>query len=294
LGDREIQYGLLADKLSVSALFAGMSEKFKRSLNWPEEIWRNQAKWTTAADRRLSWANTARRGYAGWLILNLQFISEQEMFFHQNAEGISLFGLQMPVKLSADAGTRAAELFDPYCRRLETFCLRWHLTGLAGPYLPQPVGLQFPLGHLPAGQGTSAQLGAMLFIPAISPVPGREELRAMVEEAIPRNQAPEHLQPWLDIVRKESSAKRSLEAYARAFRLHHFWRVAHCRFPSAFTGNVARLRRAFAEFLLNPKSDDQAECGAEAIRKDLQGLHKVHGLDWSDALYTLRFEGERA
>lgn len=293
LGERAIHYDLLADKLSVFTLLSGLSDEFRKSLNWPENIWRNQDAWKTA-DGRLSWARTAMRGYAGWLILNPLYLHEQEEFFRENTKGISLFGMQPPVQLLAGSDRTAEGLFEPYCRSLGAFCRRWHLTGLAGPFLPQPVGLQFPLLRLPAGPDDSAPLGATLFIPAICPVPGRKELRAMVEEAIPRKQAPANIQAWLEIVRKESSAKKALERYARIFRLHHFWRVAHGRFRSAFTGNVERLRRAFAVFLLDPKNDVEVRRDAEVIRKDLQALHKVHGLDWGDAMYTLRFEGEQA
>jgi hypothetical protein len=91
----------------------------------------------------------------------------------------------------------------------------------------------------------------------------------------------EHLLPWLEIVRADSQAKKSIERYGRLFVLQHFWRIVCARHAAAVAGRFAQLRRAFASWLF-PKAHGPDLTKKEVlVRKDLDALAKARGgADW--------------
>ena len=91
----------------------------------------------------------------------------------------------------------------------------------------------------------------------------------MVEDAVGREQLAEHLEPWMETVRSDNSAKKSIDRYGRLFRLQHFWRVVFSRYAETARHHQPQLRRAFAAWLFPKLDGEELTKKVELVRKDL-------------------------
>jgi hypothetical protein len=129
------------------------------------------------------------------------------------------------------------------------FFARWRLKGLAAPGLPIPLQ---PLmaGVLPAYIVRQLDdLGGIFFFPDTFPIPSRDELRWLLEDAIHGSDNPEHLSEWMQIVRASNLAKNKIGMYARVFKLQHYWRILQQRHAKALQRRTGKLKEVLASFL---------------------------------------------
>ncbi len=139
-----------------------------------------------AANSRLKSVFNARSGYAGWLTLNRRFVEEHDALLQQYRDQIVVDGFPVaidstdlaaprqyrrafPLQQSDRPDNMSAFILeaDSWLRDYQRFCERWRLSHLAGPYLPEPLMPQIPLGVGPAA-------GTQVFvIPDIYPIGGR-------------------------------------------------------------------------------------------------------------------------
>ena len=260
-----VRYDLLADPLSLQAaaldVAAGADE-----LAWLREPGRKRS--LVTLDVRLDWVADTCRGYAGWLAVNPTFAAEQDSLFVNWQKEVLKYGLPL-------VGTLGGP--EQYVKAVLDFCARWHLIGLGGPFLPSPVRPQVPV---PAGRQLAtrpAPLGTTFFLPSVFPLPDRTQLRQMIEDAMGRHRAPEHLRQWADLAEADSQGKKAIARYARVFVLQHYWRVLFARHADALRRNVAKVRLAFAAFLFPMAGAHALHKAGETIRKDLALLAKARG-----------------
>jgi hypothetical protein len=120
--------------------------------------------------------------------------------------------------------------------------------------------------------------GVTLFLPDTFPVPGRDRLRAMLEEAVRGGQPSAHLVEWSALVQSESKAKRAIDRFGRLFVLQHYIVVLLLRHPAAFRGQLGRLEKVLARYLLGDRP-----AGVDTIHKDLVFIRRRLGPDWMEA-----------
>jgi hypothetical protein len=220
-----------------------------------------------------------RRGYAGWLLTNQQFLDEHDVLLTEYAQivrrwGTHLAGIVVPsgtllpgTDPTEDPGWNA---FNAAC---EEFFARWRLQSLAGPYLPVPLQAlmagSFPwtvVQHL-------MRAGGVFFLPDTMPIPSRDQLRGLLDHALHRGEQPDHLNEWLHIIRSSSGARNQLDRFARLFEIQHYWRLLRQRHASALEGNISRVETALARFFgISPAS----------IHADLIEIRDRLGEAWLD------------
>jgi hypothetical protein len=134
---------------------------------------------------------------------------------------------------------------------VRAFLVRWRLMGMAGPRLPIPMmpllGGTFPLSIMEQLLAT----GGVFSVPDTYPIPSRDELRSLLEDAI-RPSRPEHLNEWMQITRKNNPAKNQIERYSRLLELQHYWELLHERHADRLTGQLTKLQTAFATLPARP------------------------------------------
>ena len=91
--------------------------------------------------------------------------------------------------------------------------------------------------------------GGVFYLPDTMPIPSRDQLRGMLDDALHRKEQPAHLNEWLQMVRAGNSARNQLDPFARAFEVQHYCRVIHQRHPAALINNTGRFEEALARFL---------------------------------------------
>jgi hypothetical protein len=188
-------------------------------------------------DKRSTWYNTVARGYAGWLNCNRDFLRERDLAL---PETLSVVSLRPDSFADASGNGLPANIID--------FLIRWRLLGMAGPRLPVPMrpmlSGQFPMSIVPQLMAA----GGLFNLPDTFPVPSRDELREMLEDAV-RAEKPEHLDEWMKIAAKNNPAKNRITYYARLFELHHYWELLQQRHENSLDRQVAKLRCVLAEYL---------------------------------------------
>jgi hypothetical protein len=220
-----------------------------------------------------------RRGYAGWLLTNQQFLDEHDILLTEHAEtilrwGTHLTGIVLPPRMFLP-GTDPTEdpdwgAFNSAC---EEFFTRWRLQSLAGPYLPVPlqalIAGSFPwtvVKHL-------MRAGGVFFLPDTMPIPSRDQIRGQLDDALHHGEQPDHLSEWLNIVRASNSARNQLDRFARLFEIQHYWRLLCQRHTSILEGNIGRVEIALGRFF---------GISLGAIHADLIEIRERLGKGWLD------------
>ena len=219
------------------------------------------------------------RAYVGWLLTNKAFLDEHDALFTGWSEMILRWGLDrlgvLPVTgmfLPGDDPTADAS-WPGYKAAFNEFFTRWRLLGLAAPYLP------LPLEPLMAGcwpMSVVAQLnrsGGVFCLPDTFPVPSRDTLRNVLDDALHGSGLPEHLNEWMKLISRENAAKKPLLKLARILEIQHYWRILHHRHPKAIQGKLRVLKEAIASFL---------DVTWDTVHRDLLWIRKRLGPNWAD------------
>jgi len=208
-----------------------------------------------AVNERLASFSEIACGYAGWLMTNLDFLSELNLLIETFGDqmsrwGTALTGLPIP-------STQPPGIFNPtdeegwteYDSAVVEFCIRWRLRGLAGPRIPIPMqpmmSGQFPLT-------ITAQLmraGGVFNWPDTFPLFARDELRDLLGDALRSSGSSEHLDDWYRIISSSNRAKNEIGKLERRFQFQHFWILLRERHPRAFERRLNRVELAFARYL---------------------------------------------
>ncbi|MDB5356908.1 MAG: hypothetical protein JWN24_3361 [Phycisphaerales bacterium] len=274
---------LLAEAPPPDDVLSWLPEEWRMWPGW-REIWDRKVSSLESLGSRLSRLHTNSRGYCGWLLTNSQFLEEHDALFEKWAEQIRTYDLPKIAPLGAEVLLQDTSEPAPQCRDYANaffrFLERWQLGDLAGPYLPEPVQFQFPVLLSDQRRRLVRAGGTLLCVPKSSPVPDRELLREMAEDAHGRQQAPEHLRGWARVVDGSNRAKTRIARYARLFVLQHYWAVLHHRWGERLRGHNERLHAAFAIFLFAEEEDPDLT-RPESIRKDLQLISRcLGGTNW--------------
>jgi hypothetical protein len=273
-----IPYRLLGRPLEIAAFM--QSTPLPQDLGWSP----NGEKILGELSSRVDWFSSIARSYAGWLSINSQFVKEQAEFFQTWRDSITGTTPAAPAKKGAAAGTTLpVDPNIPFAHARDEWLRRWHLVGMAGPFLVTPAQPQLPV-LAPDLIQHGAGLGVVMFYPSIFPLPDRGQFRAMIEGVMNRRSLPEHLQDWGKIIAADSGGKKHLARLQRVFLLQHYWRVIFSRHAAALKGQLEVVRAAFANFL-RPVADvdESGDAKSEAIRKDLGYVAAARG---SDDWYT--------
>jgi len=123
-------------------------------------------------------------------------------------------------------------------------------------------------------------LGMLIFFPTVFPLPERQELLRMVEDAFGGCRLPAHLKDWADLIATDNPGRgTAVPRLARIYRVHHYWRVLFSRHAGALDRQIGKLHAVFAEFLL-PNSNRLSD-PPRVIKEDLIDLAQAHGgADW--------------
>jgi hypothetical protein len=249
-----IEYHLLraAETFQLSA------EQLK-SMNWEGMNDAKIASVQRAFQPRRKWYHSAARGYAGWLNCNAEFRRERE----------AALGMELRVvKLIPDMAASVSCGTLP--ERVRSFLIRWRLLGMAGPRLPIPMqpmmSGMFPVSILPQ----LMDAGGVFNIPDICPLPSREELRDMLEEAIRRDK-PGHLVDWQRVIAKDNTAKTEIARYGRLLEVQHYWELFHERHGDHLKRKLSALQSAIATIL---------GASLTSIEGDIRFLRKRLGRAW--------------
>jgi hypothetical protein len=107
--------------------------------------------------------------------------------------------------------------------------------------------------------------------PDICPVPSRDKLREILEEALRERSAPDYLSEWFEIVHSDNVAKNQIPRYARIFEVQHYLRALYARHAAALERKKSAIALAISEYLT--VSDD-------SIERDLSFIADRLGPDW--------------
>jgi hypothetical protein len=230
----------------------------------------------TIGQHRVERLAAPAQGYAGWLLTNPQFLQEHDSLFQTWREevarqGIPLIGATRSLGLLPEAVRQAEGRTAEYLTAFEEFFLRWLLTGLAAPRLPQPLQPQLSALSTSTVLGYMRGGGYVFCFPDISPIPSRDELREMIEDALRGAEAPEHLADWMDKVRADNAARNTITRYARLFDLQHYLRALHQRHHSVLHRRKSSVIQAFATFF---------QVSSDTIAGDLDVIDKRLGKEW--------------
>ena len=251
-----------------------------------ESLVRGMAQWGKSAEearailalggQRLDWTADVRRAYCGWLMTNPAFLAEHWQVFETWANQVALHGVpQMgPVVRDAQAvpdAQLAKGKMQQSIRAFEEFFIRWRLEGMPAPFVPQPMGMHLPVMDLRPVLGHMRQGGTVFYIPDICPIPSRDKIREILEEALRDRSGPDHLLEWFEIVHSDNVAKNQIPHYARIFEVQHYMRVLYTRHAVALERKKSALMLAFSAYL--GVSDDTVERDAGLIADRL-------GRDW--------------
>lgn len=201
-----------------------------------------------------------RLGYIGWLLTNSLFLQEHDRLLTTHLETVRRYGTRGAGSLAptAPGGLNEERLSDPewhaFHEAAQPFLLRWRLSGLAGPYLPEPMmplmaGV-FPLSAIERLMET----GGVFFLPDTVPIPSRDELRGMLNDVLHRDDHPAHLDEWMEMARADNPARNQLDRFARWPVLVHFCRILRDRHPGALKRNLGRFETAMGKLLGTSKS----------------------------------------
>ena len=159
----------------------------------------------------------------------------------------------------------------------EEFFIRWRLEGMPAPFVPQPMGVHLPVVDLRPVLGHMRQGGTTFYIPDICPIPSRDKLREILEEALRDRNAPDYLAEWFEIVHSDNVAKNQIPRYARIFEVQHYLRALYARHAVALERKKSAIVLAISEDL--KVSDD-------SIERDLSFIADRLGSEWYLPLFN--------
>lgn len=222
------------------------------------------------ATARLNLIHGPRRGYLGWLLTNPAFVQEHDRLLQQHGPSLEVHGFPQPRGSSARIPEHALGNEVDWVHDCRQFYARWRLQSLVLPDLPLPLPFQLPAMEDPAT--VSPQEGvATMSVPDIYAVRGRGLIEETLEDALRGRGAPCHLQGWFEIVQQSSTMANVLPMYDRWFRLQHYWRLLHRRYPAALRRKKRALIDAFACFL---------EVSIDTLKADLRRITGRLGAGW--------------
>ena len=244
------------------------------SLEWTDQ--QLEAVNTVGQARTERFATTAR-GYAGWLLTNREFLTEHNAILLTWQTQIQKHRIPLMGPVVQDASQVTAvdrqpgKTIEQFAKAFEAFFVRWRLGGLTAPYLPSPLRPQMPVAILASVLGHMRDGGQTFFMPDTFPVPSRDELRDLMEDALRGQGTPKHLDEWIANVKTSSSAKNTIQRYARLFDLQHYIRALYQRHAEALHCRKASVKQALCSFF--SVSDD-------TIEKDLAFVANRLGEEW--------------
>ena len=269
-GGQPINFLLLRPKNSLAGNFfvQGMS-KWGKTTNEARAI-------LAVGEQRLDWTADVRRGYCGWLMTNRAFLDEHHQVFQVWANQVAQKGIPKMGPVVRDVHSvpdvqLAEGEMEQFIRAFEDFFIRWRLDGLPAPYVPQPMGVHLPVADLRPVLGHMRQGGTTFYIPDICPIPSRDKLREVIEEALRGRNPPAYLAEWFEIVHSDNVAKNQIPRYARVFELQHYIRALYARHAAALERKKSAIIVAFSGYL--GISDD-------TIERDLNFIAGRLGPDW--------------
>lgn len=221
------------------------------------------------ATARLRSVSGSRRGYLGWLLTRRQFLDEHDALLNQYGSQIQQMGFPHPARLGKPIPNTSISVTTDWVEDLRRFYARWRLQSMALPYLPRPLPYEIPSIQAPVCENDAGILNVS--IPDIYATPGRGQFNEMFEDALRRGQRPENLSEWLRIVRSGNMGKKVIPMYERWFRLQHYWRLFHRRYPEPLRRKKSSLIKAFATFF---------DVSIDAIKSDLRRIGDLLGSDW--------------
>ncbi len=222
------------------------------------------------ATERLAAIDGPRRGYLGWLLTNPKFLDEHDALLLQHGSEICRQGFPQPLLTSSrlpEGVTSAPVDWVEACRR---FYVRWRLQSLVLPDLPLPLPFMIPDVTTPVGK-TQQEGVVSASIPDIYPTRGRGLMDEVIEDGLRGQGTPEHLLEWFQIVRQSSTGKNVIPMYDRWFRLQHYWRLLHRRYPESLRRKKRRLIEAFIDFL---------DIRIDTLKADLRRISIRLGSGW--------------
>jgi hypothetical protein len=218
------------------------------------------------------------RAYSGWLMTNPQFLGELDELLATWSPmvrrwGFDRLGIVLPTGgmfLPGDDPT-ADVSWGGYSGAFEQFFGRWRLRGMGAPYLPVPLeplmSGRFPLSVLQQVMNS----GGAFVLPDIYPVPSRDQLRGMLDDALHRSDGRDHLTEWMGLIAKDKAVKTPLIKFGRLFEVQHYCRLLHQRHAAALKRKMQHVNAALARFLRTTSS---------TIKQDLAYLKARLGPAW--------------
>ncbi len=243
------------------------------ALGWTWNDAQLQLRFKVATARIDLFSRTAR-GYVGWLLTSELFQQEQRALLGTASDdGVDCITLRI-IDLFDDPHLEgaSAESQQAFNATVRAFLRRWRLRKLLAANLPVPAlplwGGQFPSSILP----TLMNIGGLFHLPDTFPVPSRDELRLLLQEAVSPTEPDDHLEGWRKIIRGSNPAKNQIDRYSRIARLFHYWRVVLTRHRVVLVGKIEALQRAFGSFLHKSSG---------TIKSDLGLIRDRLGNDWA-------------
>ena len=268
-----VDYELLEEKPLAPGNFADVQAGWGKNTPQIERIMR-------LGLARLQQLKKVTRGDAGWLLERRDFGEEHDHLLGKWSNLIARWGIpqvgptmERAEVIGAIGGVRGANKEDvsEFVGDFSLFYSRWRLQGLAAPYLPVPLQ---PLlaATLPATIVRQLEnAGGIFFLPDTFPVPSRDELRGLLDDGIHASEPPDHLAPWMHIVRASYPARNKIARHARRLRLHHYWCTLHHRHAAALRGQISKLEGVFARFL---------KAAQQTVRTDRLTIRRQLGPSW--------------
>lgn len=206
-----------------------------------------------SADQQVGELRDDQQAYLGWLFSDPQFLSELDELAAQHS-ALFMNGSLPPAAMTTIATSWSTETASTDASELgpavAEFCRRWRLARIVGPRTVQPISIQFPVME-PRPLTPSAQTnGSLLFVPDISPLPDRDVLRQMIGTV--RDQTArlsEHLKGWFDEIAVDNQGSKSLQVFARVYKICHWRHVIESRLTRSVSRVLGRTDQAIAEFL---------------------------------------------
>lgn len=255
---------------------AKVSKEQARTLGWDV----NEAKLShqiRIANERTAYFSKIARGIAGWLLTNPQFLDEHDALLGRWRKQIEARARRRELLLLAELGmvrSIASDISENgFDEDVVKFLVRWRLLKLAGPELPEPLrpmlaGL-FPISIVQQ----LIDAGGLFNIPDTFPIPSRDELRGVLQDALRPDEDVGHLAEWHKIVQGQNLAKNQIDRYARVRQVYCFWRSLHQRHAKSLHRKVEPLRRVFAKYL---------HVSEQSIKSDLSLIASRLGKSWCE------------
>jgi hypothetical protein len=270
-GGEPINFALLRPKRCLTGDF--FAKATAKLLGKSEHEARRQL---ALGQQRSDWTAGVHRGYCGWLMTNRAFLDEHRQIFEDWSDEVAQNGIPnmgpavCDTQAIADAQLADGEM-ERFIREFEEFFTRWRLEGMPAPFVPQPMGIHLPVTDLRPMFGHMCRGGTTFFIPDVFPVPSRDNLREILEEALRDRDGPDHLTEWFEIVHSDNVAKNQIVRYARLFEVQHYVSAFYARHESALYRKKSALIRALANYLGATK---------HSIEKDLHYIATRLGAEW--------------